>query len=120
MGLEILSKNEGSWKAGIRSTLVGGEQELGFKERIQKEEEEARETLKGDNGRTFRGNGMQQGPCHCKPGVRSMGREGLFGAVAELCKRRKKVGLLVICSGELEGHCKHTACVRGHGVDRTP
>lgn len=83
-----MSKNEGSWKAAIRSTLVGGEQELGFKERIQKEKE-ARETLKGGTGKTFRGNGMQQGPCHCKPGVRSMGKEGLFGAVAELCKQKK-------------------------------
>ena len=28
--------------------------------------------------------------------------------------------ILGLCSGELEGHHKHTMCVRGHNVDRTP
>lgn len=56
--LEFLSKNEGKWRAGIKSTLVGGEQELNSKWRIQREAA-ARETLKGDTRKTFRGSRMQ-------------------------------------------------------------
>lgn len=58
--MEFLSRNEGRWRAGIQSALVGGDQELEFKEGPAGSS--SKRNTERRYRKTPRGNGLQLGP----------------------------------------------------------
>lgn len=86
-----MSRNEGRWRAGIQSALVGGEQELDFEE--DPEGEAARGTRKGGTerryGKTSRGNGCMRASSlqTWEPGG---GQRGVWGRRVSAERARKK------------------------------